>query len=47
MEWFCKGFGFGEIDLAYSLSLENGKPVSEIFTMRVSGMGWGQVRENR
>lgn len=42
--WFCKGFGFGEIDLAYGLSQSGGMPVSEIFAMRSSGLGWGQIK---
>ena len=45
MGWFCQGFGFGEIDLAYSLSLESGTPVIQIFDMRRSGMGWGEIRQ--
>jgi hypothetical protein len=44
MGWFCQGFGFGEIDLAYSLSLQSGTPVPQIFDMRRSGMGWGEIR---
>jgi hypothetical protein len=43
MGWFCRGFGFGEIEHAYSLGLQTGKPVAEIFAMRTSGMGWGQI----
>jgi hypothetical protein len=45
MGWFCQGFGFGEIDLAYSLSLQSGKPVAEIFAMKQSGMGWGVIKK--
>jgi hypothetical protein len=45
MGWFCKNNGFGEIDLAYQLSNEFGKPVEEIFEMRESGMGWGSIRQ--
>ena len=45
MGWFCKGFGFGEIDHAYSLSLETGVPVDQIFAMKSSGMGWGNIRK--
>ena len=45
MSWFCKGFGFGEIDLAYGLSVESGRPVSEIFRMRSNGMGWGNIKK--
>ena len=44
MAWFCKGFGFGEIDLAYDLSLSSGLPVSDIFSMRSSGLGWGVIK---
>jgi hypothetical protein len=45
MGWFCQGFGFGEISLAYDLSLETGLPVSDIFAMRRSGLGWGQIKQ--
>lgn len=44
MSWFCQGYGFGEIDLAYELAQQSGKPVSEIFAMRASGMGWGNIK---
>lgn len=43
MGWFCKGFGFGEIEQAYELSAETGTPVGQIFDMRKSGMGWGEI----
>lgn len=45
MGWFCQGFGFGEIDLAYSLSQVSGQPVAEIFAMKLSGMGWGEIKQ--
>ncbi len=45
MGWFCSGFGFGEVDLAYSLSQETGLDVEEIFAMRDAGLGWGEIRE--
>lgn len=45
MGWFCRGFGFGEIELAYSLSRESGLPVTTIFEMRMSGLGWGQIMQ--
>jgi len=45
MGWFCQGFGFGEIDLVYSLSLESGVPVAEIFAMKSAGMGWGNIKK--
>jgi len=44
MGWFCQRFGFGEIDLAYSLSKATGIPVAEIFDLRRSGMGWGNIK---
>ncbi len=45
MEWFCKGFGFGEIDLAYDLSLKSGMEVADIFQMRIDGLGWGNIKK--
>lgn len=47
MGWFCQGFGFGEIDRAYSLSIKSDPPVSvsEIFAMKSSGMGWGEIKK--
>lgn len=45
MGWFCQGFGFGEIDHAYSLSLQYGVPVVDLFEMKRSGMGWGEIRK--
>lgn len=45
MSWFCQGYGFGEIDLAYELAGQSGKPVAEVFAMRASGMGWGNIKQ--
>lgn len=45
MRWFCQGFGFGEIDLAYGLSRQSGVPVEQIFAMRQSGLGWGEIKK--
>jgi hypothetical protein len=45
MGWFCQGFGFGEIDLAYSLAHEANVPVSQVFDLRKSGSGWGQIKQ--
>jgi len=45
MGWFCKHYGFGEIDLAYGLSVQYGVPVEEVFGLRESGMGWGQIKQ--
>ncbi len=43
--WFCSGFGFGEIRQAYELSRESGRSAAEIFAMRRSGLGWGQIKK--
>jgi hypothetical protein len=43
MNWFCQGFGFGEIKLAYSLSEQTGKPVEEIVAEKTEGKGWGVI----
>ena len=45
MGWFCQGFGFGEIDLAYDLSRQSGVPVADIFALRRSGLGWGEIKK--
>jgi hypothetical protein len=45
MGWFCQGFGFGEIDLAYSLGVQTGTPVDQIFAMKSSGLGWGEIKK--
>ncbi|MEA3438821.1 MAG: DUF5666 domain-containing protein [Chloroflexota bacterium] len=44
MNWFCQNFGFGEIDLAYTLSRATGIPTADIFALRRSGMGWGEIK---
>jgi hypothetical protein len=45
MAWFCKGYKFGEIDLAYSLAIQNDVGVREIFEMKETGKPWGQVKK--
>lgn len=45
MGWFCQNFGFGEIKQAYEMSRETGLPAADIFTMRRSGMGWGNIKK--
>ncbi len=45
MGWFCQGYGFGEIDLAYSLSQATGMAPAEIFEMRSAGAGWGEIKK--
>ncbi|HLA98135.1 MAG TPA: DUF5666 domain-containing protein [Anaerolineales bacterium] len=47
MGWFCQRFGFGEIDLAYSLAeayAAQGITAAQLFDMRHSGLGWGQIK---
>ncbi len=46
--WFCKGYGFGQIDLAYAIAkaTAGGKTpltVAQVFAMRDGGQGWGQI----
>jgi len=45
MGWFCQHFGFGEIDLVYGWSEEYGVLPADLFAMKSSGMGWGQVKQ--
>jgi hypothetical protein len=45
MEWFCQGYGFGEIKLAYSISLQAELGVEDVFDMRAGGMGWGEIMQ--
>src|SRR5258706_1070152 len=44
MGWFCQGFGFGEIDLAYRLSVGTGVTVTDAFALRQQGLGWGEIK---
>jgi hypothetical protein len=41
--WFCEGFGFGEIKIAYQISKVSGVAVTDLFDQRNSGMGWGEI----
>jgi hypothetical protein len=44
--WFCQGFGFGEIGLAYRINATTGTALDEIFDARLeSNMGWGQIMQ--
>jgi hypothetical protein len=43
MGYFCDGFGFGQIILAYQTSLISGENVADILAKREAGMGWGQI----
>ena len=48
--WREKGFGWGGIRIAYTLSANSGKPVSEIFalfkTAEAKGQGWGEIAKS-
>ncbi len=46
IDWFCKGYGFGEISHAYDISNLKGVPVEEVFALRASGMGWGKIKQS-
>jgi hypothetical protein len=43
MDWFCSGYGMGEVKLAYQISEKAQEEVGELFAMRELGMGWGQI----
>jgi hypothetical protein len=45
MDWFCQGYGFGEISQAYKISQLKGISAEEVFAMRASGMGWGKIKQ--
>ena len=45
MDWFCQGYGFGEIKLAYNIAREKEIGVPEVFALRAGGMGWGEVMQ--
>jgi hypothetical protein len=46
--WFCKGFGFGQIDRAYAIAKLSAKSktpmtVAQVFAQRDAGKGWGEI----
>ncbi len=43
--WFCKGFGLGEIDLAYNLARTVHASPDTIFALRKSGASWGEIKK--
>jgi hypothetical protein len=43
--WFCQGFGIGEIGLAYNLSQQTGTAVDDFFALSQAGYGWGQIMQ--
>ena len=47
MAYFCQGFGFGEIRLAYNIADTMDVSVEEVFGKRSDdGMGWGQIMQD-
>jgi hypothetical protein len=47
VDWFCDGFGLGELGLAYRINEESGTPVADLFEARVeSNMGWGLILQD-
>jgi len=46
MDWFCNDhFGFGEIQIMLTLSETQGVSITTIYDMRLSGLGWGQIKK--
>ena len=43
--WFCAGYRFSEIALAYEISLASETPVETIFAMRAEGKNWLEILE--
>lgn len=45
MEYFCGGFGFGQIYLALKTELITGVDYGELLSKRDAGQGWGEIWE--
>jgi hypothetical protein len=45
MAYFCRGYGFGEIRLAYNIAYTVGVDVEAVFDQRSGGMGWGEIMQ--
>jgi hypothetical protein len=43
LEWFCKGYGMGEIRLALILG-KDGPDWQDLLNAKVDGVGWGEIR---
>jgi len=41
--WYCMDYGFGEIALAFEISIRTDKTVEEIFAMREEGLTWIEI----
>lgn len=44
-DYFCKGYGFGEIKLAFKLSAGTEYSAYDLLQMRSEGMGWGLIKQ--
>ena len=42
-DWYCLGYDFGEIALAYKISMVTDYTVEEIFAMREDGLTWVEI----
>jgi hypothetical protein len=45
MDWFCRGYGFGEIDLVYLLAEQTEYDTEEIFELKEPGKAWGTIKQ--
>jgi len=43
--WYCMDYGFGEIALAFEISIRTDKTVEEILAMREEGLTWIEILE--
>jgi hypothetical protein len=43
MDWYCQGYTFSEIGLAYRISRAAGVKVHQVFAKRLSGLSWGEI----
>ena len=45
VDYFCKGFGVGEIMLAFKYSAESEYSAQMLLSMRAQGSGWGELKK--
>lgn len=45
MDWFCGGFGFGQLKMALQISAATGEPPDALLERKSGGMGWGEIRK--
>ena len=46
MGWYCQGYAFGEIAMAYRISRVAGVAVKEVFAQHKNGLDWGKILQN-